>query len=160
MTSQVGQKVKMVLTQKGKAVLVGLLALSGIGYAGYEKFAPHAAPMPAELKEALGEKAPRDVGPEEAAKLAGKTDEVVRVRFVVASAGKTRNGGLTFLNSQPYVRGQQSKGLTVVVQNWNVPGYDSPRSLEKKTVTAVGKVTEFRGSPQIVVDKPAQVVVK
>jgi hypothetical protein len=134
---------------------VAALLLAGAGYGGftaYEKVADR--PMTAaEARATLG---------------SGKS---VKVRFKVEAVGGTRGGGLTFVNSYAYKRGepQPATGLTVVVQNWKCPGFGPAEraALVGKEVEVKGPVTQYSGngpssqsSVQVVVDDPKSLKVQ
>jgi hypothetical protein len=110
--------------------------LAGLGYGGYEAYQHNAdkAYTPAEARGTLN------------------TGKPVKVRFKVEAVGGTRGGGLSFINSYAYKRGepQPAGGITVVVQNWKCPGFGPAerQALIGKEVTATGPVTQYNGSGQ------------
>lgn len=76
--------------------------------------------------------------------------KLVVIQGTIDRIGATQSGHITFLNFQGVERG----GLVVIVREENLPGLRDaiagfPDSMQGKQVRVTGRLSEFRGTPQI-----------
>lgn len=133
--------------EKGETVVSSRLGLSNIRRKG-----PPSAPLALQDGE---------IGP---SGLAARVGQEVRLRFRVASTGKSRDGARVFLNTHENYRDREN--VTVVLEmealkkELSDQGHEDPSvSLGGKELVAVGKIELFRDAPQVVIRKMENLIV-
>lgn len=127
----------------------GLAVLGMIGFGFTERVIEDNTPL--SIPGFSSKASPGLITPASVAGIAGPSEATLS--FVVQSAGKSKDGGILFLNDRANYKEPGTKTICVSLKNCPSLALLQPQSLKGKSVTAMGRPDTYNGKEEVWVER-------